>query len=131
MGGIKMVKGKVYKCVDCPDIVTIIDGEINEILCNGKAMQLLEEHTIDQEGREKHVPVIERDGDKVTVRVGSIEHPMEDAHYIELIQLYDGERILAEKFLYPNEKPEAVFFVGEVENLRAKEVCNIHGLWTS
>ena len=34
---------------------------------------------------EKHVPVIEQHGDHVTVKVGSVEHPMLPAHYIEWI----------------------------------------------
>ena len=34
---------------------------------------------------EKHVPVIEQNGDFVTVKVGSVEHPMVEAHYIECV----------------------------------------------
>ncbi len=33
---------------------------------------------------EKHVPVIEHTGDYVTVKVGSVAHPMLDAHWIVL-----------------------------------------------
>ena len=129
---IEMVKkGEVYKCIACKNIVTVVEGDIGTLFCCGHDMQLLDGKTSEQEGKEKHVPVIERDGNKVTVKVGSVEHPMTDEHYIELIQLYDGDRVIAEKFLYPGEKPEAFFLVGEVKDLKAKELCNIHGLWTS
>ncbi|MFR3451515.1 MAG: desulfoferrodoxin family protein [Collinsella sp.] len=38
---------------------------------------------------EKHVPVVElqREGHVLNVTVGEVEHPMEDAHYIEWIAL--------------------------------------------
>ena len=36
---------------------------------------------------EKHVPVIQIDGSKVTVTVGSAEHPMIPEHYIQWIAL--------------------------------------------
>lgn len=38
---------------------------------------------------EKHVPAYEVNGNIVTVKVGSVEHPMLPAHYIEWISL-DG-----------------------------------------
>lgn len=124
-------KGEVYKCIACHNVVTVVDGDIGVLFCCGDEMQKLEEKTAEQEGEEKHVPVVELDGEKATVKVGSVEHPMEDEHYIEMIQLYSGERLLAEKSLYPGEKPEAIFFVGESSDLIAKALCNIHGLWTS
>ena len=34
---------------------------------------------------EKHVPVIETSGSEVTVTVGSVEHPMMEAHFIQWI----------------------------------------------
>ena len=36
---------------------------------------------------EKHVPVAAVDGNKVAVTVGSVEHPMTPAHYIEWIAI--------------------------------------------
>lgn len=127
-----MVKtGEVYTCIACKNTVTVVKGDIGTLFCCGQDMQKLDEKAAEQEGKEKHVPVIEQDGNKVTVRVGSVEHPMEGAHYIELIQLYDGDRIIGEKFLYPGEKPEAEFLVAEAKELSAKELCSVHGLWRS
>ena len=76
---------------------------------------------------EKHVPVIEQHGDHVTVRVGSAEHPMLDAHYIVWIILETAagfQRI----DLKPGQKPEADFAVTEPV-IAAYEYCNLHGLW--
>lgn len=76
---------------------------------------------------EKHVPVIEVAGDTVTVKVGSVEHPMLDAHYIEFIVLVT-EGGMQMKWLKPGMKPEAVFKVTD-KPIAAFEYCNLHGLW--
>lgn len=76
---------------------------------------------------EKHVPVITVDGDTVTVKIGSIEHPSLDAHYIEWIILVT-ETGFQMKWLKPGMKPEAVFKVAD-KPVAAYEYCNLHGLW--
>ena len=124
-------KGEVYKCLACKNVVTVVDGDVGTLFCCGKDMELLEEKTAEQEGKEKHVPIVEQEGGKVSVKVGSVPHPMEQEHHIELIQVYDGDKILAEKFLHPGDEPLAEFTVGEVSDLKAKALCNVHGLWVS
>ena len=80
-------------------------------------------------GAEKHVPVVTTNGSMVTVRVGSVEHPMTEEHYIEWIELqtnFDTYR----KVLAPGEAPEANFVIGHNEILTdVYAMCNIHGLW--
>lgn len=78
---------------------------------------------------EKHVPVIEVAGDTVTVKVGSVEHPMLDAHYIEWIVLVT-ESGFQMKWLKPGMKPVATFILTPGEKaVAAYEYCNLHGLW--
>jgi len=91
-------------------------------------MQPLEEK-MDEVGREKHVPIIEKQGGLVRVKVGSIEHPMEENHYIEWIELRADEEVLL-KFLKPGDKPQAEFQI-KAEKISAREYCNLHGLWRS
>ncbi len=76
---------------------------------------------------EKHVPVIEQQGDHVTVRVGSVAHPMADVHYIEWIVLETAGGY-QKKDLQPGMTPEAEFAVTEPV-VAAYEYCNLHGLW--
>lgn len=78
---------------------------------------------------EKHVPVIEQHGDHVTVKVGSVAHPMLDAHYIEWIVL-ETSTGYQKRELKPNDKPEAEFAVTE-PIVAAYEYCNLHGLWVA
>jgi superoxide reductase len=79
---------------------------------------------------EKHVPYIEKTDDGILVKVGqNQDHPMEDKHYIEWIQLI-ADGAYYRKFLKPGEKPQALFPI-KAESVFAQEYCNIHGLWKS
>ena len=75
---------------------------------------------------EKHVPVIEQQGDHVTVKVGSVPHPMLDVHWIEWIILQTATGY-QRKDLKPGDAPEAEFAVTEPV-IAAYEYCNLHGL---
>ena len=98
-------------------------------MCCGKTMTKLEPNTTDG-AMEKHVPVIEKDGNKVIVRVGSVEHPMLEAHYIQFIVL-ETKQGYQKKDLKPGDKPCAEFVLADGdEAVAAYEYCNLHGLWT-
>jgi superoxide reductase len=89
-------------------------------------MTLQTENTVDA-AVEKHVPVSERDGETLTVTVGSVAHPMEDAHFIEWIEVVAGDEVLCQ-FLEPGQAPKATFQV-EPDDLKVRAYCNLHGLW--
>ena len=121
----------IYKCGICGNIVSVIEAHEGELVCCGKPMNLLEEKT-KEEGKEKHVPIIEQTEAGIKVKVGSIPHPMEKEHYIELIQLIDENGIVIGKRLNPGDKPEAEFCcLAKAKGLKARELCNVHGLWRS
>lgn len=124
-------RNQMYKCELCGNLVSVVEEGGGELVCCGKPMNLLEEKNTEQEGKEKHIPVISIDGNKVTVKVGSVEHPMEEKHYIELIELIKDDKVIALTQLSPGEKPEAEFCLENTENLKARALCNIHRLWVS
>ncbi|MBU4194232.1 MAG: desulfoferrodoxin [Actinobacteria bacterium] len=117
---------EVYKCELCGNIVTVLHGGKGELVCCGQPMVLKGENTTDAVV-EKHVPVIEKAGAEVKVKVGSVAHPMTDEHYIEWIQVRVGDEG-CRRFLKPGDAPEAEFEAGG-EGLTARAYCNIHGLW--
>jgi superoxide reductase len=87
------------------------------------------DHESKDEGLEKHVPVIKKTDQGYLVKVGSVEHPMDDNHYIEWVELIaDGK--LYRTDLKPGDKPQAEFCV-EASNVAAREHCSVHGLWKS
>ncbi len=119
---------QVFKCTVCGNIVEVLHAGVGELVCCGKPMQLMQEKTRD-EGMEKHVPVVEKTEGGIKVKIGSIPHPMEQAHYIEWIEIIADGRSY-KKFLKPGENPEAEFRVS-AEQVTAREYCNVHGLWKS
>jgi superoxide reductase len=122
-------RDEVYKCEHCGNIATIMHAGGGKLICCGEEMKLLKENSVDA-AVEKHVPVIEQSGSTVTVKVGSVAHPMEEKHYIEVIGvLAEGDK-LYRAYLKPGDKPEVVFEIpGKV--ICARAYCNLHGLWKS
>ena len=119
---------QIYKCNICGNIVEVLYAGGGQLVCCGQLMELLKEK-IEDVGKEKHVPVIEKTETGIIVKVGSVPHPMEEKHYIEWIEIIaDGASY--RKFLKPGDKPEAEFCI-KVEKIEAREYCNIHGLWKS
>lgn len=119
-------KLEIYKCMLCGNIVEVLHGGKGELVCCGQPMENLTAKTAD-DGREKHVPVIEKTEGCIKVKVGSIPHPMEEKHHIEWIEiLADGKAY--RQFLSPGDAPEAIFNI-EADSVTARENCNIHGLW--
>ena len=119
---------QIYRCNICGNIVLVLHAGVGQLVCCGQPMELLAEKTEDT-GLEKHVPVIERTGDRIKVKVGSVPHPMEQKHYIEWIEITADDKIYR-KFLKPGDRPEAEFEIA-AEKLEAREYCTIHGLWKS
>lgn len=119
---------QVYKCSVCGNIVEVLHVGGGELVCCGQPMNLLEEKTKD-EGKEKHVPLIEKTAKGVKVKVGSVPHPMEEKHFIEWIEIIaDGSS--CKKFLKPGQKPETEFETSAT-NIAARIYCNLHELWKS
>jgi superoxide reductase len=117
---------EVYKCEVCGNIVEVLHGSAPSLVCCNQNMTLMEENTVDA-AREKHVPVIAMGEGVITVKVGSVPHPMEDKHYIEWIELLADGKVYRQ-FLKPGEKPEATFNLTAAK-VTAREYCNIHGHW--
>ncbi|WP_066499675.1 desulfoferrodoxin [Abyssisolibacter fermentans] len=119
---------EIYKCDICNNIVEVLHGEGVPLVCCGQKMELLKEQTADT-SKEKHVPFIEKIEGGYKVRIGENEsHPMTKKHYIQWIELIAGNRIYR-KELAPDDIPEVVFKIEKLDNVYAREYCNIHGLW--
>ncbi len=116
-----------YKCSICGKIIDIIEDSGVDTICCGKPMAILEPNTVEA-STEKHLPVAEIDGDTITVRVGTVEHPMVEEHFIKWISVISADRV-QRVTLSPHQKPEAVFVVPEKGEVSVYEFCNIHGLW--
>ncbi|MCR5742655.1 MAG: desulfoferrodoxin Dfx [Lachnospiraceae bacterium] len=118
-----------YKCEKCGNIVTFIERKCECVpKCCGETMVEINPNTTDA-AREKHVPEVCVEGNTVKVQVGSVIHPMLDAHYIGFIGLETSEGYY-QKNLKPNMEPVAVFNLNDGEKpVAVYENCNLHGMW--
>ena len=102
----------------------------NEVIYSYQELNLEEISvgTVDA-AREKHVPEVKQEGNKVMVQVGSVIHPMLDNHYIGFI-LLETNKGLHKMILKPGDEPKASFLLSDGEELvSVYEHCNLHGMW--
>lgn len=119
---------KLYKCDICGLIVEVVNDTGATPICCGQEMRELIPGSVDA-SHEKHVPVIYIDGKKVNVCVGSLPHPMTEAHRIEWIML-KTKRGTQRKMLKADMNPEVCFRLCEGDCVKAVYAyCNLHGLW--
>ncbi|MBD3380042.1 MAG: desulfoferrodoxin FeS4 iron-binding domain-containing protein [Candidatus Omnitrophica bacterium] len=132
---------ELYRCEVCGNVVEIVNEGQPALVCCDQPMKKLEAKTED-EGQEKHVPVVEDEGSAtctcdscgednvcIKVKVGSTEHPMTDEHYIKCIEVLTKDSVLR-KELKPGDKPEAHFCcVSKDDIAEVREFCTVHMLW--
>lgn len=119
---------KFYRCNHCGNIIIYLTNSKVPVVCCGEKMNELKANSVDA-AVEKHVPVIEVSGSEVKVTVGSVIHPMLEAHHIEWIVLLTTNGYYV-KHLDVTGEPKATFAIGKNEKvLAAYEYCNLHGLW--
>ena len=116
---------RFYMCPTCGNVIGLIHGNIEHIRCCGKEMVRMKANSTDA-AQEKHVPVYEKEGDEIVVKVGETTHPMEEDHYISWIALV-GENQTTRIALKPGDEPVVRFKY--IPNSFVYACCNKHGLW--
>ena len=123
-----MSEMKFYLCEHCGNIIGKIHDAGVPVVCCGQKMTQLIPGTVEASA-EKHIPVPSVNGSVVKVAVGSVAHPMIEAHYIPWVYLQTtvgGQR----KNLVPGAAPEVTFALAEGETpVAVYAYCNLHGLW--
>ena len=119
---------KFYICEHCGNIIAMVKESGVPVVCCGQKMKKLIPGTTEA-SLEKHIPVYTKEGNKVKVVVGSVEHPMTPEHYIEWVSLqtkFGNQR----KALKPGDEPKVCFSVCEDDEVEAVYAyCNLHSLW--
>ena len=131
------MKTKFYLCKHCGNVVMkLVDSGVTPVCC-GEEMIELTPGTSDG-AVEKHLPAVlsnscsskrcKDDDCTLKVQVGSVPHPMLDAHHIQFIyvETENGGQL---RYLNPGEEPEAEFCTCHDKPVAVFEMCNIHGLW--
>ncbi len=116
---------RFYKCPICGNVIGLINGDSKHITCCGKEMIAMTGNECDG-ATEKHVPVCEKVGDEIVVKVGEVEHPMEEDHYITWIAQVTDKQTTRVR-LNPGQSTETKFKY--IPNSIIYAYCNKHGLW--
>ena len=122
-----MSKNKFYICRHCGNLVGMIHDAGVPLVCCGEKMEALVPNTVEASG-EKHIPAVTLDGKKLTVNVGSVDHPMAPEHFIEWVYV-QTEKGGLRKALKPGEAPNVTFCLGVDKAVAVYAYCNLHGLW--
>ena len=118
---------KFYICPHCGNIVEMVNDAGPKPFCCGQKMQELIPGSVDASA-EKHVPDVQVGENLVEVNVGSVNHPMEEVHWIEWVQLV-SDKGSYRKWLNPGQAPNVKFLLHEEKPLAVYAYCNLHGLW--
>ena len=120
---------RFFKCKHCGNvIVKLIDKNVR-VFCCGEPMEEIFANTIDA-ATEKHLPIVNVDNGFVNVTIGSVEHPMEQEHFINFIVVQTQENYIIST-LRPQQKPQTKVYVGNSKVVAVYEYCNLHGLWVT
>lgn len=122
-----MENQKFLFCKHCKNLVAVVNDSNVPIICCGEPMIELVPGSVDA-SVEKHVPEVKVEGNKITVEVGSVIHPMIKEHYIMWIGLKTSKGFQI-KHLTPEDAPKALFEIIDETPEVVYAYCNIHGLW--
>ena len=122
-----MKNSKFYICAHCGNVIEMVHNAGVPVMCCGQKMDELIPNTVEASG-EKHIPAFQVHGDVVEVNVGSVNHPMEEVHWIEWVQLV-SDKGSYRKWLNPGEAPNVRFLLDGEKPLAVYAYCNLHGLW--
>ncbi len=112
-----------YFCEKCGNVIESINNKNTPICCGQQMKELIP----NESENEKHTPRVEFNDDKILIKIGKVEHPMQNDHLIEWIQIRFDNVIVTKKFK-PNEKP--IFETRKLsEHFEILAYCNKHGLW--
>lgn len=117
-----------YKCAICGNIIEVIEDGGGSLVCCGQDMGILTPNTTDA-SVEKHVPALTRDGNNLTVRIGSAPHPMTAEHHINWVAVAQEGRTQRAQLKVGGE-PEVSFVISDGP-VSVYAYCNLHGLWAN
>lgn len=118
---------KFFICKHCGNLIGLIDNKGVPMVCCGEEMTELIPNTVEA-SVEKHLPTVTVMGNKIEVAIGSVPHPMEEAHHIEFVYV-ETERGGQRKCLKVGQEPKVVFSFEDDKPVAVYAYCNLHGLW--
>ena len=118
---------KFFICKTCGNIIMLVNDNGGPLACCGTDMTYLEPNTVEA-STEKHLPDITKTDNGLIIKVGSVLHPMEIAHYIDFIYVKteNGGHLINLKI---GDDPEVEINLENDEPIEVYAYCNLHGMW--
>ncbi|MEL3906806.1 MAG: desulfoferrodoxin family protein [Treponema sp.] len=98
------------------------------VVCGDQKIAPVKVGSVDA-AKEKHVPVVEVNGQTVTVKVGSVMHPMSAEHHIAWVCLRTKQGIQLKELPLDKEPVVEFSLTADDSVIEAFEFCNLHGVW--
>jgi superoxide reductase len=117
---------KFFVCKLCGNLVESIQNSGAPLVCCGEKMSELVPNTVEA-SVEKHLPVVTVSGNDLNIQIGSVLHPMEDAHHI--VFLYVETDAGSRKCLKIGKEPKISLNFSNCKPIAVYAYCNLHGLW--
>ena len=118
---------KFFICEHCGNMVGLIDDKGVPLVCCGDDMTELVPNTVEASA-EKHLPAVTVSGNNISVQIGSVPHPMEEAHHIPFVYV-ETENGGQRKCLKVGAEPKLSFAFTDDKPVAVYAYCNLHGLW--
>ena len=120
---------KFFICKHCGNMIGLVDDKGVPLVCCGEKMKELVPNTVEA-AVEKHLPEVSVSGDIIEVKIGSVPHPMEEAHHISFVYL-ETEKGGQRKCLDIGAEPKVTFSIIDDKALAVYAYCNLHGIWVT
>ena len=118
---------RFFICKHCGNMIGLIKDQGVPVVCCGDQMTELVPNTVEA-SIEKHLPIITVADHSIHVQIGSVPHPMVDAHHIVFVYV-ETERGGQRKCLNIGEDPKLTFDFADDKPIAVYAYCNLHGLW--
>jgi len=127
---------RFFKCDICGNLSGLILNMGAPLVCCGQEMTELIPNTTEA-ATEKHLPAVSSEiatcecGCEcvcLSIQVGSVPHPMEEAHHITFVYV-ETEQGGQRKCLNIGDEPKVDFCVRNDKPVGVYAYCNLHGLW--
>ena len=118
---------KFFVCSHCGNIAGLLEDKGAPLSCCGEKMSELVPNTVEA-SVEKHLPSVTVSGNSIDVQVGSVPHPMEEAHLINFVYV-ETEHGSQRKCLSAGDEPKMSFTFASDKPIAVYAYCNLHGLW--
>ncbi len=121
----------VFKCDSCGTVIEVMHGSDSSLVCCGQPMTVMNDEN-KSGAPETHIPVVEKTETGFKISVGSKLHGNTPTHTLYWIEVIAGKK---QMLFHIEPGDESVVEVNcpscNLEDIKVRSYCDLHGLWTA